>query len=301
MNLRQLTYFIAVAEELSFRAAAQRLNISQPPVSVQIRELEAELGVRLFDRSTQKVTLTPAGVVFLRRARAIASSLEDTRDEMAAMAGSVGVLRLGYMSSAMLHTLSPILGRLRAGAGPMTLGLQQMPPDEQLRAVARGELDAGFVDFGAGRGRVGVEDETLHVQTIWHEPLVAALPPDHPLRGATVLAPGQLSGEPLIVLPRNPFFGFYDHVIEFLSRHAIRPPTLIEARDLPQVLALVAAGFGVSITPQLSSLPWRDRVRFVPIEPGLRTEVCLIYRADTNEPLLVRLREAASLGDPVPR
>lgn len=297
MNLRQITYFIAVAEELSFRAAAQRLNVSQPPVSIQIRELEAELGVRLFDRSTQKVALTDAGAVFLRRARAIARSLEDARDEIAAMAGSGGVLRLGYMSSAMLYTLSPILARLRAMSGRMTLGLHQMPPDDQLRAVARGEIDAGFVDFSAGRGRVWVGDETLHLQTVWHESLVATLPPDHPKAAATALSPAELVGEPLIVLPRNPFFGFYDHVIEQLSQATRRPLTLIEARDLPQVLALVAAGCGVSITPRHSSRIWQDRVRFVPFEPGMRTEVCLIHRADIDPAHAVRLREAAAGAD----
>lgn len=292
MKLRQLTYFIAVAEELSFRGAAERLNVSQPPLSVQIRDLERELGVRLFVRSTQKVALTSEGEVFLRRARAIIKNIEDTRQEMAAMAGSGGVLQIGYMSSAMLYSLVPVLAKLRERSELFTLGLHQMPPDEQLRAIARGALDAGFVDFGAGKERIGVDDQTLVLETIWREPLAAALPPGHRFADEVQIAPEQLVTEPLIILARNPFFGFYDRVLEHLGDHSRRPVIAHEARDLPQVLALVAAGFGVTVAPERSSQSWRDRVRFVPIRPGIQTDVCLVYRADNTEPLLQRLRGA---------
>lgn len=293
MNFRQMTYFIAVAEELSFRAAAERLHVSQPPVSVQIRELEQSLGVRLFERSTQKVVLTEAGEILLRRARAILRNVEDARDEMSAIAGARGVLQLGYMSAAMLYTLGPVLADFRAATGNVSLGLHQMNPDEQLRGIARGELDAGFVDFGAEGRHVGVEDETLQLHAVWHERLVAALPSDHPLADESVISPAQLADQPLITLARNPFFGFYDKVIEHLSRHARRPATIREARDLPQVLTLVAAGFGISITPELSSRPWRGRVCLVPIEPGVQTEVCLVHRAGITDPLLRQLLESA--------
>lgn len=295
MNIRQLSYFIAVAENLSFRAAAQRLNVSQPPVSVQIRELEAELGVRLLERSTQKVALTEAGAVFLGRARAILRSLEETRHEMAMLAGGAQALRLGYMSAAMLHTLSPLLGHLATSEPCVALSLHQMQPDDQLRAIARGDLDAGLVDFSAGRGRLGVEDETLHIVTAWNEPLVAALPPDHALAGLPLLDPADLASETLIVLARSPFFGFYDHVIEMVSQPLRRAPRMIEARDLPQVLALVGAGFGVSITPSRSSAAWGDLVRFVPIRPGLESEVCLVHRAGTTDPALTSLKQALGI------
>ncbi len=298
MNIRQLSYFIAVAEELSFRAAAQRLNVSQPPVSVQIRDLEAQLGVRLLERSTQKVTLTEAGTIFLGRARAIIRSLEETRHDMTMLAGGTRALRLGYMSAAMLHTLSPLLGPLAQLEPRVTLGLHQMPPDDQLRAIARGDLDAGLVDFSAGRGRLGVEDKTLHIETAWREPLVAAVSREHPMAKMTLVDPADLAEETLIVLARNPFFGFYDHVIELVSQPLRRAPRMIEARDLPQVLALVGAGFGVSITPSRSSAPWRDLLAFVPIVPGLQTEVCLVHRSDSDDPVLGCLKAALHTLEP---
>jgi DNA-binding transcriptional LysR family regulator len=148
IELRHMRYFVTLADELHFGRAAERLFMSQPPLSQQIKALEDELGSRLFLRSKKGLTLTPEGTAFLRRAQSILGLTRTAIDEVKQMAaGTVGTLRVSYMSAAMLSTLPPLINSLRVATGGIDIVLHQMSPDEQLPAISEGRIDIGFVDL----------------------------------------------------------------------------------------------------------------------------------------------------------
>lgn len=292
MNLRHFRYFVAVAEERHFHRAAERLRVSQPGLSLQIKELEQELGVRLLERSNRKVIVTEEGEIFLRRSRAILESVAEAQKEMQTLSLTGGGLRIGYMSAAMATSLVPLLKELRADHQDFALGLRQMTPEAQLRAVASGALDAGFVDLDASRSTVNIEDKLLVIERAWRENLVAALPLDHPLAKAKSVRIDQLEREPLIVLARSQLFGFFDHVISLCLKAGFRPRIAHEVNELPEVMTLVAAGYGVSFAPERSSAPWKDQLALVPLKESISTDVSIVYRVDNRSKMLLRLREA---------
>ncbi len=234
MELRHLRYFTAVARELHFGRAAEALNMAQPPLSQQIQNLEAELGVKLFDRSRRRVSLTEAGEVFLKRARVIL----DTADQAAVEAqrigrGEMGRLAVGFMSAAMLDQFPPILSTFREQLPDARVELVQMPSDEQLAGVAGGHIDVGFGDLAETAETVDVNGTRVRIETIWREELLAALPPRHRLANRPTLDLTELAGEPFVTLPRAPATGFYDQVIGLCHAAGFSPQIKQEASQLP--------------------------------------------------------------------
>ncbi len=182
MELRQLRYFVAVAEELHFRRAAARLHVSQPPLSTQIAALEAELGVLLLARTRRRVALTPAGAAFLREARAILAGVDAAATTARAIdSGQEGVLRVSFVGSALLSIVPGIVQRFRAARPLVQIALRERPTSAQLEAVRTGIADIGLV-----RPPVQADPE-LVTELVLRERTVAALPAGHPL---AVAAPG---------------------------------------------------------------------------------------------------------------
>lgn len=292
MNLRQLRYFVAVCEEQHFRRAAEKLNVSQPPLSQQIKELELELGVRLLERSNRAVEMTPEGSLFLRRAKAILGSVEEARHEMTNFTATGGGIKIGYMSAAMASSLPPILSALRKdGNGAITFKLHQLDPEAQLRSVARGELDIGFASFSARQAPIAVDDKLLVIERAWQETLKVALPHNHPLAGKTVISLGQLQNEKLIIMARNPLPGFFDQVISLCYNAGVSVNIVYEASQLPEIMTLVAAGYGISLVPERSSALWDRQLALIPLSQSPTTDVSVMYRADNASPVLKRFRE----------
>ncbi|WP_439679234.1 LysR substrate-binding domain-containing protein [Embleya sp. MST-111070] len=196
MELRQIRYFVAVAEELHFGRAAERLHIVQPTVSQQIRRLERELAVTLFDRSTRSVTLTAAGDAFLPHARALLAAERAGLAAMAALrAEEAAVLRLG--TNVGLGTrLDRLLAALAEGAPQTGVELVSLPPADRLRRVREGTLDAALV-----RGVDRAPD--LDLVPVWRDPLVVALPAAHPLADRAEVALADLAALPLRIVPRE--------------------------------------------------------------------------------------------------
>src|SRR4051795_636425 len=181
MELRHLRYFIAVAEELHFRRAAERLHMSQPPLSQQIRQLEEEIGAQLLSRNQRKVELTAAGVAFLERAREILDSVEDAaRQARRVQRGEGGRLAVGFVGSAMYSFVPELLRAFRDHAPDITLRLQELGTSEQLRQLEDGRLDVGFVRLPRARPE-------LTFETVLEEPVVAALPDTHRLAQRSLL------------------------------------------------------------------------------------------------------------------
>ncbi len=196
MELRQVRYFVAVAEELHFGRAAQRLHIVQPTVSQQVRRLERELGLELFDRSTRNVTLTAAGSAFLPRARAILDAEHAAQQAMAELrAGQAMRLRLGTNVGLGIR-LDRVLTALAERAPQTAVELVSVPPSARLAQVRAGELDAAFV-------RGISHSPGLHLIPVWDDPLVAALPASHPLAARSRIDIAELAGLQLRIAPRE--------------------------------------------------------------------------------------------------
>ena len=245
MELRHLSYFIAVAEELHFGRAAKRLNISQPPLSFQIRQLEEEIGVRLFNRTRRRVELTAAGAVFLTEARRImAMTSEAVRQTNRADKGEIGRLSIGFIGSANYSVLPKVIREFRKQYQDVELSLTEMNTSHQIEALLDGRIQVAFM-----RPPKGIGDKEISVEPVFREPLVAAMPRNHPLRRESALPLRRLAKEPFIMIPRQRGPGFFDHIITLCQQEGFSPHIVLEASQFHTVIGLVAAGIGVSILP----------------------------------------------------
>ncbi len=290
MELRQLRYFVAVAEELHFRRAAERLHISQPPLSQQIRALEDELGFALLIRTRRRVELTPAGAAFLRDARALMSELEGAVATARRIdAGQTGRLRVGFVGSALLSIVPGTVERFRASRPGVEIELRERSTVDQLRAVA-----AGVVDIGLVRPPIEYADE-LHAETVLRERTVAALPAAHPLASMTRVPLRRLAAEPLVLFPRDQAPGFHDLLIEALAGTGAGPRVIQYAPEMLTIIGLVAAGTGVSLVPASVGRLALDGVAYRPVTGAPRSELVAITRAG-DDSALVRAFVAEALA-----
>lgn len=254
MELRHLRYFIAVAQEQNFSRAAERLHISQPPLSRQIQQLEEELGVRLFARGSRPLTLTEAGRFLYGHALPFLAQ----GVELKSMTRRVGQLKrslsIGFVASTLYGILPRLIRRYRTHYPEVALNLLEMTTPEQIPALKEGRIDVGF-------GRVRCEDANIRQTFLRDETLMAALAADHPLASAPELTLRQLQTETLIVYPSAPRPGFADQVLAAFYHRALAPHAIIEVHELQVALGLVAAGEGIALVPQcLHSLKREDVV-----------------------------------------
>lgn len=247
-DLRQLRYFIAVAEELSFTRAAQRLHISQPPLSQQIQALEQEFGVRLLQRDRRNVSLTAPGRVLLSQARLILGQAEQARRMVAdAAAGFSGQLRLAYTVSASFHPTLPKALLQHAGHAPrVRVEMSELNTHQQYPALLANQIDVGFL---RGAPPPGVPPRAFRVEVLDREPLLLAVPGRHPLAEQAVVQMHQLAGQPFVAQPRELAATFHDRLIGMASRAGFFPQIRQQAQQINGVLALVAAGMGVALVP----------------------------------------------------
>ncbi|MFI6031701.1 LysR family transcriptional regulator [Amycolatopsis magusensis] len=234
MELRQLRYFVTVAEEGGFGRAAERLHIVQSAVSQQIGRLERELGVRLFDRSRQ-ARLTDGGERLLPEARAVLAAAERTRAVAAAVAGGTGgLVRLGTVHGPG-DRIYRALGELAAVAPELRVRLKRLAPLDRLAAVRSGELDAALV-----RALPAARDLELH--PVWQDPLHVALPEAHPLARNSVLCLEELADLPLRLAPRAENPPFHDLIRDACAAAGIDPPAGPPFTGLAETLAEIATG-----------------------------------------------------------
>jgi DNA-binding transcriptional LysR family regulator len=265
LELRQLRYFVAVAEERNFTRAAVRLHIAQPPLSRQIQALEDRLGVVLFERGSRPLRLTEAGRFFHGHAvQLLAQSAE-----LEAMTRRVGKIErkmaLGFVGSTLYGLLPEVIRRFRAENPAVDLSLHEMATVEQIAALKEGRIDVGF-------GRIRQEDPNVRRIVLREERLVAALPVEPPLLATEgPLSLRDLAAETLIVFPKAPRPSYADQVLAAFRDRALAPQAVFEAGELQIALGLVAAGTGVAIVP-------------VGLNPLRRDDVC--YR-ELDDPHLV--------------
>jgi DNA-binding transcriptional LysR family regulator len=281
MELRQLRYFVAVAEELHFRRAAERLHISQPPLSQQIRSLEDELGFALLLRTRRRVQLTPAGEAFLRDARAILGELDGAVATARRIdAGQTGRLRVGFVGSALLSLVPGTVERFRSSRPGVAIDLRERSTVDQLRAVSAGVIDVGLV-------RPPIEDEAgLRAETVLRERTIAALPAGHALASSTRVSMRRLAAEPLVLFPRAQAPGFHDLLIDALAGAGAGPRVIQYAPEMLTIIGLVAAGTGVSLVPASVSRLALDGVAYRPVTGAPRSELVAITRAGDDSALV---------------
>ena len=279
MNLRHLRYFVAVAEELHFGRAAARVHIAQPPLSRQIKDLENELGVRLFDRNRQGVALTAAGGIFLGEIRQVLEQLSyAAAAARRADRGEIGTLRIGYVGSVVYSGLPQIVRAFRKRYPGVEVRLHEMSPTMQIEALIANRIDVSFA-------RGPVDEPTLNVQTVLDEALVAALPSDHPLRTMAQLGIGMLAREPFVATARARGPGYHDHIIS-LCRSAGFVPRVLQEGSHFDVLSLVAAGIGVAIVPtSLRGIRHGDVV-YRPLRERARAQLVMVSRKSATSHIL---------------
>jgi DNA-binding transcriptional LysR family regulator len=289
MELRHLRYAVAVADELHFARAAARLHIAQPPLSKQIKDLEDELGVRLFERTNRRVRLTDAGAAFVAEARRTLASAERAADAARRAArGETGRLALGYVSSASYELLPAIVRAFRRRAPDVTLVLEEMSSGEQTRALSAGTLDLGFVR------RPPPLEPGLIGTTLRREPIVLALPRDHALAALRMIRLRDLAREPFIVFPARPRPSWADVAIDLCRRAGFEPGIALEAVEMASALSLVAAGIGVTLVPASVRAVRRPGVVFRPIVPAPSTELVIVRRAGAPSELVSRFLQIAA-------
>ena len=295
MELRHLRYFIAVAEEHSFLKAADRLHISQPPLSTQVRDLESQLGVTLLMRSSKGITLTEPGKVFYAEARAVLARVEHARVSMRRSArGEEGKLKIGFVSIVDYSFLPPGLKAYRQKYPGVEVDLHELTTDAQLKELARESLDVGLA-------LAPVEVSEVQYHQLCTEPLLVAVAATHPLarRDVNGVRLQELAMESFVMIPRAVAPGYYDTFIEFCKSGGFVPRIEQSAKQMQTIISLVSNNFGVAIVPASLQHLQRTGVSYLPFQDTAPTiDIGMIHRRqDTNpaiESFLAVLRQAVS-------
>jgi DNA-binding transcriptional LysR family regulator len=299
MELRHLRYFATVAEELHFGRAAEKLHISQPPLSTQIRALEEELGVTLLNRTQRHVSLTQAGHAFLGEARQILARLDQavlmTRR---AGRGEIGELVVGFISVADYNVLPIVLREFRRRFPLVNLTLRESTTDAQTRDLIAGRIDVGFL-------LPPVSDPAISSAPILREPLIVALPERHPLASKPgKLALALLSDAPFILFPRTMAPGLYDDILSFCRSAGFSPRVEQEAVQMQTIISLVSAELGVALIPASLTHLQRTGVTYKSLkESSPLIQIHLAWRTGDDLPALrvfvdLALRAAGARRDP---
>jgi DNA-binding transcriptional LysR family regulator len=280
MELRRVRYFVAVAEELHFRRAAERLHLAQPALSQQVRKLEVELGVDLLHRTKRGVALTPAGAVFLEEARRLLRQADEAaRTARNARTGMVGRLRIGHVADAIPPALPRAIAAFAARNPGIEIVPEAAPARRAIEDVRTGRLDLAVVGLPA-------QVDGLHVTPFAVERMVAAVSDRHHLSGHAELSLNALGTTPLVLLPRTTNPAFYDSATAACRDAGISPPLVDMAEPLVEhALLLVASGIGVALLPASVAVRYRTvGVSFRPLAPPAPVvELALVTRAEPGE------------------
>ena len=273
IELRHLRYFIAVAEELHFGRAAVRLNISQPPLSQQIQQLEQEIGARLLARTNRSVRLTAAGEQFLADARLILQHVSQAADKAARLhRGDAGELRIGFTSSApFISGVSDALFSFRQRYPDVHIQMQEINTRQLLAPLSDGRLDLGVMR------NTELPDNLSH-QLLLEEPMYALMHRGHRLAGRAQLSITELSGEPLVFFDPQVGTALYGETLALLQRYQIEPTITQEVGEAMTIIGLVSTGLGVSILPASFRRVGLADVVWIPLaEADARSEVWLVW------------------------
>jgi DNA-binding transcriptional LysR family regulator len=260
MNFRHLKYFVTVADEQNFTRAAEKLHISQPPLSRQIQDLEEELGLALFERGARPLKLTEPGRFFYDHARRMLEQSEQAVRATKRIAQIERLLVVGFVASTMYGALPRLIRLFRAARPSTELTLVEMTTVDQIEALKQGRIDVGY-------GRIRLDDPSIRRELLRHERLIAAIPKEHEL--AYTDKPVSLRDVARfdnLIYPRNPRPSYADQVLSLYRDLGLEPERIHEVQEIQTALGLVAAGMGLCVVPAGVHRLRPDEVIYRPIE-----------------------------------
>lgn len=285
MDLRHLNYFLILAEELNFSRAAERLHISQPPLTRMIQQIESELGVLLFERSKRNVMLTSAGVELLHDAKQMIQQMQTVKKRLAVFGkGEIGTLKIGYVGAVMHTELPTLLANFAKNFPNISLHFEEQPNANLLLGLNNNTLDAAFV-------RTWLRSENVVEKIILKEPFVAVVPARHPLASKKKIAVKDLKNENFITFARECGPTIFDSFLVLCSKAGFTPRILHHASQLNSVLRLVESGFGVSLLPMNIDKGYNLKLKFIPLSNAQETvPLILLTRKGNANPALAHLQ-----------
>lgn len=288
MDMRHLRYFIAVAEELHFTKAAARLNISQPPLSRQILELEQELGVTLLNRTRRHIELSNAGHVFLEKARQILRAADSAIVEaQRAQRGEVGRLAVGFFEQTAYTLLPPILRAFQERFPAVEVQLRWFPVVEQVQALMRGEIDIAFV-------RPVVDLEGIAKEMLLREPFVLAVPGTHAFAMRDIVSIKDCAEERIINYTQKLAPDYHAGINLACARAGFIPQASLEVGQVYTALGLVSSGVGLAFVPSSVQRLRFDNLVYKPLrEKQLQSEAFLAWTHPSPSPLLMEFVESS--------
>ncbi len=296
MDLRQIRQFVTVADTLHFGRAAERLGMTQPPLSQSVRALEEEIGVALFTRTKRHVALTAVGAQWLPYARhllADAGALPGIAERLSR--GEIGAVRLAFISTADYNVLPLLVSKLKQVAPEVEVTLREATSDVQIEALLDGEIDAGVIIPPPEMANLAA----LDYQPLQREPLVAALPEVWVESGRIALTGGhvdfaRIADAPLILFPRRGAPAFHDLVTRYFAEQGRQPRLGQQAIQMQTIISLVSVGMGVALVPASMRNLARAGVRYVPLAGAApEIETGIAWRRNNTMPTLGQLLEVA--------
>ncbi len=281
IELRQLRYFVAVAEELNFTRAAERLQIAQPPLSRQIQGLEKALGVDLLERTNRRVALTAAGQVFLNECRQILTHVDRAvRNSQRAARGETGQLVVGFEGSVHNDVVLKTIRKFRNQFPDVELVVQEMPSGKQIKGLQKGRIELGFLEPIMATADIAVE-------LLMTEPLIVALAETHTLATQEQLTLAQLAQESWITGRSDEGCGLLIRILDACRQAGFTPTVQQETSDPQMMLGLVAAGLGVTLLPSSARSFFQTGVTYRPLQPPVpEVELAIAWQPSNQSPVL---------------
>lgn len=286
MNLRQLKSFMVLSEELHFGRAAERLNMSQPPLTRMIQQMEDDLGVLLFERNKRKVILTPIGTEFLQEAKQMVLQMETLKKRLAILGkGEKGNIIVGYVG-AVMHTQLPYQLESFVQEYPhIHLQFEEHPNENLLHGLYNGTIDVAFV-------RTYLNPDGLDEKVLLEEPFVAVLPSNHSLAHKPSILVEELRSENFITFTRTCGPTIYDSFIKICSEAGFTPMISHNASQFNSVLRLVESGFGVSLLPKSTQKSYKLKLKYLKLNKEQETvPLIMLTRKENSNPALQLLKE----------
>lgn len=286
MELRHLNYFQAVADELNYRKAADRLFISQPGLSRQIKQLEEELGVQLFERDKKHVELTAAGKFLKGEVDFVLNHLETTKQQLLQIAnGREGELRIGFLGSASNQVLPELLKKINQNFPKVTTSLEELSNQVQVEMIQKDKLDLGFV-------RLASVPEELEMKSVYRDTFSLVVPVNHPVTVKNFTSVGQFASESFILFSSDYSNFYYEQILGICRDSGFSPRIKHKSVHALTIFRLVENGLGVAIVPSSLKEGYDLNVRFMEIPGTSRfTELSVIWKPDNRNPVLGKVLE----------
>ncbi len=284
IELRHLKYFLAVANDLHFRKAAEKLYISQPGLSRQIKQMEGDLGITLFERNNRNVILTQAGVYLKKEASLLLKSLENTLAHAKLLdQGAEGNIKLGYVGSTMQNVIPNLLIAFRKHHPEVRFSLTEMYNMRQIESLLSQEIDVGFV-------RLNEVPETLNITPVFEDTFSLVLPLDHSLSSHNFTSLSQLKKEPFILFEKEYSPAYYKSVMSIFDYGKFTPLVSHTTVHANTIFKLVENGFGIAIVPTSLKLGYDMSIKFIELSQiPQRTILSAVWNKKNRNPILSKI------------